>query len=313
MSEEQDVSHITTVTSENLAEFNARGLGLSAEATAEDAQQEELQGDADPEISALDDDAGDDDTSAQERQQEDSTKPKKEIPKIQKRFSELTGQRDAARAEAQKEREARIALEARMKALEERDNPKVEQAKDDGRPRPEHFTDAFEYAEALAEYKVNKAIADRDAKEAQARQEAQQKALADSWQQRQQAAMEEFPDYREVLEASDIVVSNEVQAAILESDVGPKIAYHLATHPDVADKLTKMSTISALREIGKIEARYEKPEPEQKRQVQHKAPPEPINPIRGGSGVTENKVNSKGEFTGSYADYKAMRAAGKIR
>ena len=42
-----------------------------------------------------------------------------------------------------------------------------------------------------------------------------------------------------------------------------------------------------------------------------KPPPEPITPVNARAGV-DTRVDAKGEFRGSYEEYKALRLAGKI-
>jgi len=78
------------VTSENMAEFVANKLGLADSAPSEAAKakpQESAQGQSEPD--------GDKEATAVE--------DRKQNPKLEKRFSEITKQREAARAEAQAE------------------------------------------------------------------------------------------------------------------------------------------------------------------------------------------------------------------
>lgn len=78
-----------------------------------------------------------------------------------------------------------------------------------------------------------------------------------------------------------------------------------------------MPITKALREIGKLEARFEKQEtaeePARSKPVAQKSKaPAPISPIKAGSAV-ETPIDSKGEFHGSFQAWKAARLAGKIR
>jgi hypothetical protein len=109
--------------------------------------------------------------------------------------------------------------------------------------------------------------------------------------------------------SSDVVVSDDIRDAILESDVGPKILYHLAENSEFAKKVASMPTRAALKEIGKLEARFEaKAEPV----VKSKAPA-PVTPLKAVSGVADTKISSDGNWYGSYAEWKAARKAGKVR
>ncbi len=75
----------------------------------------------------------------------------------------------------------------------------------------------------------------------------------------------------------------DVQEAISESEFGPEIFNELISNPKEFDRLSKMSPASAVREIGKIEARLEKttPNPEPSEVKQPSKAPTPIKPIVG--------------------------------
>jgi len=282
------------VTSETLEAFNAEKLGLAERAPSEAEQSE-------PEVEA-------------EQSEPEATDEKKQNPKLERRFSTLSKARDQAKAEAQKEREARETLEARVKELEGGAKPEVKSPAD-AKPKPEQFTDAFEYAEALAEYSAEAALANRDKQDAEKRAAVEQAKLIKGWETRLKATKAEIPDFAEMVESSTVTVSDAIRDAILESDIGPRILYHLAEHEDFALKLNEMPLITAIREIGKLEARLEKPAEsvQSVQSVTRSKAPAPISPIRGAASGSDFKVDSKGEFHGSYQNWKAARQAGKIR
>jgi hypothetical protein len=291
------------LTSENAAEFYANRLGL-AESPAETEAVEETEPVAEVEQSEPKE-------AEKEANQEGE---RKQNPKLEKRFSEITKQREEARQEAQRERQARVDLEQRLAALEQNRQPQQQAVSIDQEPQPSQFSDAFEYAKALAEFSTERALAERDRQVAMAReQEAQQKVI-ESWAQKVQAAKAELPDFDDLVASSDVVVNNAVRDAILESDVGPKILYHLAENNDLAKKIAGLSPNAALREIGKLEARFEaKPETAQTAPVVRSKAPAPIQPIRGGQGKADVPISANGEFHGSYQAWKAARKSGKIR
>jgi hypothetical protein len=138
--------------------------------------------------------------------------------------------------------------------------------------------------------------------------------IIQSWAQKVQAAKAEMPDFDDMVASSDVVVNNAVRDAILESDVGPKILYHLAENNDLAKKIASLSPNAALREIGKLEARFEaKPETAQTAPVIKSKAPAPIQPIRGGQGKPDVPLSTDGQWHGSYQAWKAARKSGKIR
>ena len=284
------------LTSENSAEFYANRLGLANQPEVEAVQTEPTEEveRSEPEI--------------EEKEQEE--KPKAN-PKLERRFSEITKQREEARKEAQQERQAREALEARLAALERQPAPQA--PKVDEEPQPSQFNDAFEYAKALAEYTADKRIAEMKQDEAKAKAEAERQKVIDQWASKVQKAKADLPDFDDIVASSDVVVNDDIRDAILESDVGPQILYHLAENDDVAKKIAGLSAKQALREIGKLEARFEVKEtkPEAAPVVRSKAPA-PINPLRGSS-PADVPLSSNGEWHGTFQAWKEARKAGKIR
>jgi archaellum component FlaC len=301
------------VTSENLAEFAAQKLGLvetpANEAVNEDANSAVAEPDAEADQSGQDGE-GKDATAT------DEAKEKKPNPKLERRFSEITKQREQARQEAQREREQREALEARLKELEAKVNPPAAQPEDElgEEPKPEMFNDMFEYARALAEYTADKKLMERDKEEKARQAKAEQEAKFQAWADRVNAAKNELPDFDDMVQSSDVRVSDPVRDAIIESEHGPKILYWLAENTDFAKKLADMSVVSAVREIGKIEARFEKAkDPEPKPVVGKSKAPAPINPLRGAVNTVDANMDADGNFHGTYQQWKAARQARKIR
>lgn len=288
----------SVLTSENAAEFYANRLGL-AEPPAETVADA-------PEAS---------EPEAVEEQSEpekaETAKPQEEAPpknRLDKRFSEMVKQREEARAEAQRERDARLALEARIAALEK---PQPQPVAVDEEPQPHQFSDAFEYAKALTDYRVETRLAQEKAAQEEARAQVERQKVYDQWSQKVVAAKAELPDFDEMVQsASDVVIPDHIRDAILESDVGPRVLYHFAENPEVVKAMSAMSPIRALREIGKLEAKFEaKPE---KPVVARSKAPEPIQPIRA-NGKADVPITANGEFHGSYQAWKEARRAGKIR
>lgn len=306
MSEVQEVQiaqpkvSTTVVTSENLAEFNAKRMGLADSTPSEAAPSAEP-----PEV----DNGQSEPVEASE--EATATEDRKRNPKLEIRFEKITKQREEAREEARREREARESLEAKVRELESRSKPEKVEASEE--PRPEQFTDMYEYAKALTDYKVDQRLSEEKQKEAQAKVEAQRQEVINTWAKRVESAKSEMPDFEDMVGSADVVVSNEVRDAIFESDVGPRILYHLAENPEIAEKLQGMTVTSALRTIGKLEAQFEKAETQTKTVVGKSKAPAPINPIRSAANGRDVNLTSNGEFHGSYQAWKAARLAGRIR
>lgn len=307
----------SVVTSANAEEFYANKLGLAEQAPIEaevETPKEEVTATEPTEEAEV--------QSEQETTEETkATEEKKQNPKLEKRFSELTKQREEARKEAAREREAREALESRIAELEGRAEPKP--VEENVKPQPSQFNDAFEYAEALAEWSAEQAILNREKQDAERKVQEERQKMAESWKQREANVKAELPDYDAMIaSATDVKVNDVVRDALLESDVGPRILYHLAENPELVEQLNSASPISALRQIGKLEARFEaketpkevpKTEAEQKPQVARSKAPAPITPIKTSSVVADVGVDTNGEFHGTYQQWREARKAGRVR
>jgi hypothetical protein len=289
------------VTSENLAEFNAKRMGLAEPLEVVEAVKTEPTPVEESRSEPIE--ASDDATATEDRKQN---------PKLERRFSEITKQRETARAEAQREREAREVLEAKVRDLEAKATPSAEPAADQ-EPLPEQFTDMYEYAKALTDYRVDQRMNEEKQKEVQARAAAERDKVINVWADRVKAAKSEIPDFDDMVGSADVTVSNEVRDAIFESEVGPRILYHLAENPEIATKLQGMTLTSALRHIGRLEAQFEKTEPQIKPVVGKSKAPSPINPIRSAANGRDVNLTGDGEFHGSYQAWKAARLGGRIR
>ena len=301
----------SVVTSANAEEFYANRLGLAEEAPVEAVEEKS----AEPT-----EEANDQSEQPTEEIETKATEEKKQNPKLEKRFSELTKQREEARKEAAKERDAREALEKRISELEGRAEPKP--VEENVKPSPSQFNDAFEYAEALAEWSAENALLNRDKAEAERKIQDERQQVIKSWNDRLATVKADLPDYDEMIaSASDITVNDAIRDAMLESEQGPRILYHLAENPELAEKLNTLSTVSALREIGKLEAKFEasetpkdaKTEAETKPSIARSKAPAPISPIKTSSAVADVGVGSDGEFHGTYQQWRESRKAGKIR
>ena len=293
---DKEASHV--LTSDNSAEFYANRLGLADQPEVEAVQTEPtevVEERSEPVI--------------EEKEQEE--KPKAN-PKLERRFSEITKQREEARKEAQQERQAREVLEQRLAALEKQSAPQQAQTTDE-EPQPSQFNDAFEYARALALYSTEQALLERDRQQAEAKVAQERQKVIETWASKVQTAKASLPDFDDIVASSDVVIHDDIRDAILESDVGPQILYHLAENEDVAKKISALGAKQALREIGKLEARFEVKEaaPETKPVVRSKAPA-PIQPLRGSS-PADTPMSTTGEWHGTFQAWKEARKAGKIR
>ena len=305
MSEAQEVAVVeqpkqagSIVTSENLADFNANKLGLASEESPTAAEVDESPSEPAAEKGQSEPRLAEDEATG--------TEEKKQNPKLEKRFSELTKARKEAEAKV-KELEDRLAAQETFKAP-------YQEPDSNQKPSPDNFKDAFEYAEALAEWSAEQALAKREQEVMQKEVEAKRETVIKTWQQKLEVTKAEYPDYDDMVSSSSVKVNDTIRDAILESDVGPRILYELASDDDLAEKLSTITTAGALKLIGKLEAQFEKteePAKAEKKTVAAKSnAPEPIRPLRSTGGVAD--VAMDGEKM-SFQQWKAGRLAGKIR
>ena len=291
------------VTSDNLAEWTANKLGLASEEAPVAAEAVEETPDSEPAVEAQAE------SEPEAEQEAEVTDKPKQNPKLEKRFSELT--KRAKQAEADK-----ASLEARLQEIESRQAPAPQKADPvSEKPQASQFNDAFEYAEALAEWSAERALEQRDIQEQQRKLDEQRNEVIKSWSAKLEAAKADIPDFDDMVASSNVQVRDEVRDAILESDVGPQILYHLASDDDYASKLAAMPTNKALKELGKLEVQFEHKEApiEKSEPVARSKAPAPIKPLTAGKGTSDVLIDGNGAFHGTYAQWKAARQAKRIR
>jgi len=152
----------------------------------------------------------------------------KRSEKLNKRFDKVTQRAKDAEARS-------VELENRLKEYEAKATPQQEPVKApiEGKPQANQFNDAFEYAEALAEWSAENALKQRDAEEVQRKAKKAQDKVLNNWNEKIAKAKNTLPDFDKMVQSSTTVVSNEIRDSILESDVGPQLLYHLASNENL--------------------------------------------------------------------------------
>lgn len=167
----------------------------------------------------------------------------------------------------------------------------------DGEPKRDDFDSYESYIEARAEWRASKAVEDRLSKQAEEdakkRTAEEQQKLEKVFRERAVKFAKEIEDFDEVMESSEAPMTKEMADAILTSDIGPKIAYHLAQHPEEAERIAAQPASRRAAEIGKLEAKLaEAPPPAPK--PKPSGAPDPIDPVGGNKGkVTTDEPSDK--------------------
>ncbi|MFZ1011218.1 MAG: hypothetical protein WAN65_30545 [Candidatus Sulfotelmatobacter sp.] len=225
--------------------------------------------------------------------------------------------------------EARLAKE-RASALEERMKELQAQAK---KPEPEvkkpthdevvdgkkRFYDdqgqfkAFEYAEALATFAANEAVANDRKRQIEEAQTAQAAIAEEAAKAHVAESRKVHADYDEVINNADVKTHSQVLQYMTGSEHIAEIAYYLAKNPDYVERLNKLNPLKAIAEIGKLELTFEKPKPVPETPVPKvSGAPAPIVPLQtNSSGIVQTDPAKMG-FKELRA-YEAQRAAAKRR
>ena len=187
--------------------------------------------------------------------------------------------RRIAKEQRKLQRQAELEVENRM-LRQQLPKPETVASK---APSQDEFGSYEEYLEAKAEYiadkKVEQKLAEREQKQTQSKVEAERNEVVKTWEQKSNAASEKYVDYYEALEASDhIHVPKPLTDAIMESDIGTDLAYHLAKNPGELERIVSLKPHAALMALGKLEDKLSQT-PAAKKPVS-KAPA-PIKPLGG--------------------------------
>jgi hypothetical protein len=233
---------------------------------------------------------------------------------VQKRIDELVKQREEEKAE-------KLRLMALLEQIHKPKEEPKEVVEDEAPQRPtrEEFPDPDAYVQALADYADRKAdwsakTAVRDALAEEARRREQQvieegqKVVRESYAARVDKAVEKYPDYKSVAESPDVTVSIAMAQAILHSENGPELQYHLGKNPAEAKRIVSLNPVLQLVELGRIEAKLtaqpvkeDSPPPPPTRPVS-KAP-DPIKPLKTGSEQLKKSPDEE-----SMEEYAARRS-----
>lgn len=199
-----------------------------------------------------------------------------DLARVTKEANDNKTAREAAEAEAAE-------LRAKLPAPPE---PEI-----DAKPTRDAFDDPDVYDAALTDWGIRegerKAAAKIAAETAETETAARKKADDDAtaareadlirinteWHSQREAAIEKYPDYVEVAEA-DFPVSGPMAAAIVETENGTDVLYHLGQNPDIARKIAEITNpFKQGMEIARLSERLANP-------PQRRARPQPpIEPL----------------------------------
>jgi hypothetical protein len=153
------------------------------------------------------------------------------------------------------------------------------------------------YIRDLTKYTLNQERAmqkEEEAREGQKKMvEAAQAEIKAKWTDNVLEVEKELPDLREKIveltetfETLDPTYGEFLASSIMDSDYGPQIMYYLSQNIGEAQKIVASGPAAATRALGRLEAKFEKPEAEPKSNKKLTDAPEPVKANTRGRGVT---------------------------
>lgn len=248
-----------------------------------------------------DDQDGEDDADDQDEDGEKEKKPERRKLSVSERMRQLTRGRGEAERRADATARENAELKARIEALERGEKPPAktdDKAKgDDGRPDPAKFKYGEvdpAYLDAMIDWKTDQRLAKIEKDREEQTRAAEMKEVTAELEGLRDAMAEkgvaEFgDDYMDVVIKGAIEnkwpVSPVIADLTLRSEVGHKVAHHLATNPKEAREVYGKSPIAQAAYFGRLEAKFltAKAAPA-KQPSPPNAPNPPRNPARGGGG-----------------------------
>jgi hypothetical protein len=242
----------------------------------------------------------------------DEAEPEKPGEEQSARFKELAYRRRVAEREAREERERTRQLAERLAVLEAKDKP-PKQPDQAGPPKQDDYDDFGKYLDDLTDYKVNQRMAEQNQQTAvqqrQAKAEQAQAAAVTKAQSLAEQGREAFEDFDEVVFESEWSQTETMVAAMLDSEsevVAAKVAYHLASNPKEADKISRMSPARQVKAIGALEGTLSAPP--KKKVTKAKAPVK----AAGGDSAGSRKLSYEEIDKLPLEEFNRLRREGKI-
>lgn len=167
-----------------------------------------------------------------------------------------------------------LAKAQRKWAREQRQQAEAEQSRirvSSEAPKPDAFQTGAEYVDALADWKAEQKVVERESKQ-------HQHKVRNDYAEREESFRGTNADYDSVVHVDPKdggpAISDHMAAVILDSENGPAIAYYLGKNVEESYRIWKLSPLAQAREIGKIEATLNV-----KPVAKVSSAPEPIKPV----------------------------------
>ncbi|HKB34887.1 MAG TPA: hypothetical protein VKD72_00440, partial [Gemmataceae bacterium] len=181
-----------------------------------------------------------------------------------------------------------------------------------GRPELKDFQTLEAYTEALTEWKLGQHDAQRKADDEKRAAESAARTLQESWSAREAAAAKAHPDYRELMDSTEIPVGPGVLAArqaLLEDEHGAEVLYWLARTPGALEKVASLSPARAILEIGRLSASVADSQSPENPKPKVTSAPRPPAPLTHGTAKTSEDIYDEDFARRDYKAWEKRRVA----
>lgn len=246
----------------------------------------------------------DEDQEGEEVEQEDKPKKKKSgyVRKLEKK-DELIAAKD-------REIELLKQLAEQGKSKDKAEPKKVVDSSE--KPNPDNFESHSDYVEALTEWKIDQKDQKKtqESEANQAKQKAQE--IGTAFKERLETFKEKHEDFDDLLEAATkphLRLDDVAQHALIESEKSAELLYELAKNIPELERISKLSPIQQIKELGKIEARLtSEPVKEPKKQS---TAPAPISTIKAKGATVTKSIYDPNLSQKEYEALRRKQQAGK--
>ena len=235
-------------------------------------------------------------TSADDEESDDSDEDEEEKPKRRrsrpdpkKRIRKLVAERNTERDENARLRAQIDVLMQQAQQPKAAEQTPAQPQDDDPQPQQDQYTDYAQYLEdrskwaSRQEVKATWAALQKQAQETQQKQTAQARETEVVTQAKALFAkgLEEFEDFEEVAADPSLPVTEAMTSAMLASEIGHQVQYHLGNHPEEAARISQLNPVQQVREMALLEASLSAPKAKPRKKTT--SAPEPIKPVGGKS------------------------------
>ncbi len=253
-------------------------------------------------------DAESDDDQDESLEAKEDLKPKKNG--AEKRIKKLVTERNTVREERDYWRQEALKRSGDTEKEPAAKTPPKQAASIEGKPTPDDFETHADYVDALADWKVEQKLKERDQREQETRVKTEYQKRTDSFRTQVKTFQETHDDFADVIEAvDDIPMSPIVQDIFLEAENGPELMYELAKDRKNYERICRMNAKDAAFAMGQFTARIAKQTEAKKPEVKKSNAPAPINPVGQRSNSSPKSIYDPAVANMSQRDYEKLRRA----